>query len=250
MDYIAGFVIAVIICLTGVGAGTIAAPLLILFLRVSPELAVGTALAYSAIVKLIAAPVQMFRGQVNYRVLGWMLLGGLPGVILGTVLLRDLGHSANWAPLYWVLGGVIIFSSCWHIYRYVRPSSHESRPGDRLAWIAALMLPIGAEVGFSSSGAGALGTLALMSLTSLPAAQIVGTDIAFGLGITLVGGGMHVLGGNYSGTLLLHMTVGGILGAILGSNLAPSIPNRKLRLALSMVLLFVGVELCVRAATF
>lgn len=250
MDYIAGFGIAVIICLTGVGAGTISAPLLILFLGVSPEIAVGTALAYSAVVKLIAAPVQMFRGQVNYRMLAWMLAGGLPGVILGAVLLRHTAHTANWGPLYWVLGGVIIFSSCWHIYRHLRPSQRQSAPRDRPGWIAAIMVLIGAEVGFSSSGAGALGTLALMSLTSMSASQIVGTDIAFGLGITLVGGGMHILGGTYSAALLLHMTIGGILGALIGSNLAPKIPNRQLRLALSLILLLVGVELCVRAATF
>lgn len=250
MDYLAGFVIAIIIALTGVGAGTITAPLLILLLRVSPRLAVGTALAYSAVVKLIVAPVQMFRGQVNFRILSWMLIGGMPGVILGALLFRDIARKAVWGPLYWVLGGVIIFSSSWHIYRYLRPSPHEGTTRERPRWIAALMVLIGAEVGFSSSGAGALGTLALMSLTSLPAAQVVGTDVAFGLGITLVGGGMHVLGGSYSSTLLLHMVIGGILGALAGTNLAPRIPNRKLRLALSMILLLVGVELCLRAAGF
>jgi uncharacterized membrane protein YfcA len=250
MDYLAGFVIAIIIAMTGVGAGTITAPLLILLLRVSPRLAVGTALAYSAVVKLIVAPVQMFRGQVNYRVLAFMLAGGLPGVVLGALLFRDIAHSGSWAWLYWVLGGVIIFSSSWHIFRYLRPLSASSRTRERLGWIAALMLPIGGEVGFSSSGAGALGTLALMSLTALPASQVVGTDIAFGLGITLVGGGMHILGGTYSLTLLLHMTAGGILGAIVGTNIAPRVPNKALRLALSVILLFVGIELCFRAAAF
>jgi len=250
VDYIAGFVIAIIISMTGVGAGTITAPLLILLLRVSPRLAVGTALAYSAVVKLIVAPVQMFRGQVNYRVLALMLAGGLPGVILGALLFGEIARRTNWAPLYWVLGGVIVFSSSWHIYRCLRPASHDAALKERPGWTAALMLPIGAEVGFSSSGAGALGTLALMSLTSLPASQIVGTDIAFGLGITLVGGGMHILGGTYSYALLLRMTAGGILGAIVGTNIAPRLPNRMLRLALSIILLFVGIELCFRAATF
>ena len=46
---------------------------------------------------------------------------------------------------------------------------------------------IGAEVGFSSAGAGALGSLALMSLTPLTAAQVVGTDVVFGLVLVSVG---------------------------------------------------------------
>lgn len=247
MAYVAGFVIAVIIAMTGVGAGTITAPLLILVLRVPPGVAVGTALAYSAAVKLIVAPIQMFRRHVNYRVLGFMLAGGLPGVITGVLLFRGVAHRGNWAALYWVLGGVMIFSSCWHIYRYLRPAS-SGRSKDRFGWIAALMLPIGAEVGFSSSGAGALGTIALMSLTSLSANQVVGTDLAFGLGITLVGSGAHVLNGMYSPALLLKMIAGGIVGAIVGSNVAPRVPNRQLRLALSCFLLVVGIEFCYRAA--
>jgi len=90
-----GFVIAVIIALTGVGAGVVTAPLLILFLHVPVEIAVSTALAYAAIVKLIVVPVQMARKQVSYRILGWMLLGGVPGVILGSLLGIDAAALAD-----------------------------------------------------------------------------------------------------------------------------------------------------------
>lgn len=58
MEYLAGFVVAVIIALTGVGPGTITASFFILFLHVPAWIAVGAALAYSAAVKLIVAPVQ------------------------------------------------------------------------------------------------------------------------------------------------------------------------------------------------
>ncbi|HTV13789.1 MAG TPA: sulfite exporter TauE/SafE family protein [Acidobacteriaceae bacterium] len=249
MEYLAGFIIAVVIALTGVGAGTITAPLLILFLHIPPGIAVGTALAYSAAVKLIVAPVQMFRRLVDYRVLAWMLAGGLPGVILGSLFFRHVAHKGQWGFLYWVLGGIIIFSSSWHIYRYFRPNSTGGAQKKSFALISAIMLPIGAEVGFSSSGAGALGTVALMSLTPLSAAQVVGTDLAFGLGIALVGSGIHMLGGTYDGALLLKMIAGGILGAIVGSNIAPRVPSRQLRLALSLWLLVIGAQFCWHAAS-
>lgn len=248
MEYAAGFIIAVVISLTGVGAGTITAPLLILGLRVPPGIAVGTALAYSAVVKLIVVPVQIMRRQVNYRVLGAMLAGGLPGVIIGSLLFRRIIHGGHWAALYWVLGSIIIFSSGWHIYRHLRPPAERREPKQRLAWISAIMLPIGAEVGFSSSGAGALGTVALLSLTSLPAAQVVGTDLTFGLGVSLVGGGIHALGGLYDASLLAKMIVGGVIGAVVGSSVAPRVPNRVLRLVLSGCLLVIGFIFCFRAA--
>ena len=53
------------------------------------------------------------------------------------------------------------------------------------------MFPVGAEVGFSSAGAGALGSAALLSLTPLLPAQVVGTDIAFGFVVSLIGSGAH-----------------------------------------------------------
>jgi len=250
MSILAGFVIAVIIALTGVGAGVITAPLLIVFLQVPPEAAVGTALAYSAAIKLIVAPVQMARRQVDYKVLGLMLLGGLPGVVLGSIFFQGVARRGSFVALYWILGGVIILSSSWHIFGYFRPEIRGRMQKDRLRWLAALMLPVGAEVGFSSSGAGALGTAALLSLTSLPITQVIGTDLAFGLGITLVGSGVHILGGSYNVALLLRMIVGGIAGAIVGSGIAPRVPGRQLRFALSLFLFALGVEICCRAARF
>ena len=156
MELAIGFVIAFAIAVTGVGAGTITAPLLILFLHVPIELSVGTALAYSAIVKMIVVPVQIWRKQVVYRVVGWMLLGGLPGVILGVVLFHRVVRHGQQNILYVALGSIIIASSAWHLYRNIRPSTAGRARKTHPAWIAALMLPIGTEVGFSSSGAGAL----------------------------------------------------------------------------------------------
>ena len=248
MDFVIGFLIAVVIALTGVGAGVITAPLLILFLHVPVEIAVSTALAYSAIVKLIVVPVQMVRRQVNYKLLSVMLLGGLPGVILGSVLFKHVATHGPKSVLYFVLGAIIIFTSGWHLFRFFRPAGIARPAVDRSKWIVAIMFPIGAEVGFSSSGAGALGTVALLSLTSLSAAQVVGTDLAFGLAIALVGTGVHMIGGTYDGHLLTKLAIGGVVGGIVGSGFAPKIPNRYLRFALSLWLMVIGLQFCWQAA--
>jgi uncharacterized membrane protein YfcA len=50
MEILLGFVIALMISLTGVGAGSMTTPLLILLLGVAPATAVGTALTFGAIV--------------------------------------------------------------------------------------------------------------------------------------------------------------------------------------------------------
>ena len=247
MDFVIGFFIAIVIALTGVGAGVITAPLLILFLHVPVEIGVSTALAYSAIVKLIVVPVQVARRQVNYRVLGFMLLGGLPGVVLGSLAFRHIAANGPKTVLYFALGAIILFTSGWHIYRHFRPAGVSRPSQNRSKLLGAIMLPIGVEVGFSSSGAGALGTVALLGMTDLSAAQVVGTDLAFGLAIALAGTGVHMISGHYAGTLLLKMAIGGIVGGIVGSGAAPKIPNRNLRFALSLWLCVIGVQFCWQA---
>ncbi len=244
MDFVIGFVIAVVIALTGVGAGVITAPLLILFLHIPLEIAVSTALAYSAVVKLIVVPVQVVRKQVNYRVLGFMLIGGLPGVILGSLLFKHVAAHGPRATLMFALGAIILFTSGWHIYRHFRPSGIARPVRDRARLLGLVMFPIGAEVGFSSSGAGALGTVALLGMTNLTASQIVGTDLAFGLAIALVGTGVHMVGGHYAADILIKMSIGGVVGGVVGSGFAPKIPNRTLRLALSLWLTVIGLQFC------
>jgi uncharacterized membrane protein YfcA len=248
MEVLIGFLIAFVIAMTGVGAGTITAPLLILMLHVPIAVSVGTALAYSTLVKLIVVPVQIWRRQVDYKVLGSMLLGGLPGVIFGSLIFRRAASQGMQSVLYWALGLMIVISSSVQLYRHFRPDTFSGVRQNRLPWIAALMFHIGAEVGFSSSGAGALGTIALLSLSSLTVSRVVGTDLAFGFCISMVGSGLHMLSGGYDPTLLYRLIIGGILGALVGSSLAPRLPNRYLRLTLAVWLLAIGIQFCYQAA--
>jgi hypothetical protein len=247
LQLLIGFLIAVVIALTGVGAGVITAPLLILFLHVPVEIAVSTSLAYAAIVKLIVVPVQIVRRQVSYRILLWMLLGGIPGVILGSLFFRHVAQHGPKSLLYIVLGAIIIFSSGWQIFRHFRPDAISRPQVDRPKWIALVTLPIAAEVGFSSSGAGALGTVALLGLTSLTTAQVVGTDLTFGLVLSVIGTGVHMFGGAYDSALLWKLGIGGVFGAIVGSGVAPRIPNRQLRFALSLWLMVIGIQFVYQA---
>lgn len=249
MELLLGFVIAALIAMTGVGAGTITAPLLILFLRVPVAQAVGTALAFSAAVKLVVVPIQIVQKRVVWRTLALMLLTGIPGVVLGTVLFRHaLRFDEDRFWLYVALGAMIAASSAWHIFRHFRPAALSDKRHSRPAWLAAAMLPIGMEVGFSSSGAGAMGTMALLSLTHLDVSTVVGTDLAFGLSLSLIGGTLHLAGGGLDAPLLLKLILGGLIGAMAGTLLASRIPARTLRLALSVWLFAIGVQLCWQAA--
>jgi uncharacterized protein len=247
VEFLIGFFVAIVIALTGVGASVVTAPLLILFLKIPVDVAVSTTLAYSAIVKLIVVPFQVMRRQINYRILGIMLLGGVPGVVFGSVAFKRVASHGPKAALTFALGFIIVFTAAWHLYRHFRPAGIHHAGSDRSGWLALITFPIGAEIGFSSAGAGALGTVALLGLTSLTATQVVGTDLAFGLVIAVVGSGVHLIGGHYDGMLLIRLATGGVVGGLLGSGFAPKIPNRTLRLALSLWLVVIGLQFCYQA---
>lgn len=244
MEPLVGFAIALAIALTGVGAGSMTTPVLILLLGVSPSTAVGTALLFGAIVKLVSAPVYLLRRHVNLRILLLLFLGGLPGVIGGSFLLNRLKNSHYDGLLYAALGTLIVFAASFHLYRTFR-SKHRQLARDRSRFLPWLALPIGMEVGFSSAGAGALGSLLLLSFTKLEAVEVIGTDLCFGLGGSFLGGAIQFQAGNYDATLLLKLLAGGVCGAICGSLLSGKIAQRPLRVGLLMVLIFLGYQLAV-----
>ena len=191
MEYLIGFVIAVFIALTGVGAGTITVPILILFLKVPSQIAVAIGLTFATAVKLILVPSQIARHNVVWRTLGFMLLGGAPGVLVGSLFLEHLVTRGETNTLNAILGAILVSTSGFQIFSFFRAHEGNGSRRDRSPLLAWLMFPVGAEVGFSSAGAGALGSAALLSLTPMEPAQVVGTDILFGFVVSLIGTGAH-----------------------------------------------------------
>jgi uncharacterized membrane protein YfcA len=240
-----GFVIALTIALTGVGAGSLTTPLLLLLTTVTPAKGVGTALAFGFLVKSISTPVYLARRQIDYRVLGFLLAGGLPGVIGGALLLNHVDKGEGQAILHIAIGLIIAATAIFHLWRMFRPRPNSSGR-DRAKYLPFFSLPIGFEVGFSSAGAGALGSLLLLGMTRLTAAEVVGTDLCFGLVISFVGGGFQLSVGNYDPHLLLLLAIGGVAGAVVGSILAGHVAQRPLRVGLLMMLILLGGQLSLR----
>jgi len=243
VEIIVGFLIALGIGLTGVGGGVITAPVLILFLHMPAAVAVGTALIFAVAVKTFAVPVYLWRKQVDFRALKYLLLGGVPGVLGGSLLLKGL--KAQSGLVLMAVGFIVVISAS---VTLLRMALKLERNGERNRYIllALAATVIGLETGFSSAGAGALGTIALMQLTSMAAPEVVGTDLMFGFVVALVGGGFHFIQGSYDPQVLLRLIAGGIAGGIAGAYLAGVFPKRVLRAAISVWLVWLGSQLCYR----
>jgi len=246
MRYVIGFVIALFIALTGVGAGTITVPILVLFLQVPAPVAIGIGLMFSAAIKVILVPSQILRRNVVWRTLGFMLLGGAPGVLVGSLLLKHLVSAESANLLNALLGVILVGTASSQMVLTLRPMKQRPETRDRGPLLSWLMFGVGAEVGFSSAGAGALGSAALLSFTPLLPAQVVGTDIVFGFIVSLIGSGAHWFTHASDPQLLRQLIVGGVVGAIAGTLLGARIPRRLMRIALWVWLLILGCELMFR----
>ncbi len=246
MAILLGFFVAFAIGLVGIGGGVITAPVLLLA-GLAPAEAVGTALAFSALVKLPAAFVHWREGHVNARALRRLLLGGVPGVLVGALLLRSLGGGGAEETVL-ALVGLTVFATATIGLVF---ALHGRPPARRCPeWGCRVLTPIaflvGAEVGFSSAGAGALGNLALLSFSRLSTAEVVGTDLAFGLVLALFGGSIYAGMGGLNPGLLFQLALGGILGAFLGAKALGHIPERPMRLGLLTWLSLLGLGLFIR----
>jgi hypothetical protein len=246
MEYLAGFLIALAIGVTGVGAGSITAPILILFFHQPASDAVTTALVFGTVVKLIATPIYLARGHVNFNVLKYIALGGLPAVVIGSFLLNMFDKRALTRPILIIVGITVMISAAATLWRSLTPAGVANKPVPE-KWLPWIVAPIGFEVGFSSAGAGALGTVALMRFTRLLPSEIVGTDLAFGLLLSVCAGGIHAGMNGVPWTILLKLLAGGIPAVLIGTQLTTVLSPRKMRLALCVWLIYIGAQLSWRA---
>jgi uncharacterized membrane protein YfcA len=139
-----------------------------------------------------------------------------------------------------VLGVLLAASSS---VTFIRRVQNPSFAGKYHRWLPWLALPIGMESGFSSAGAGALGTVLLLNYSEMTPAQVVGTDLLFGLVLAVIGGAFHWTFGSVSMPILFQLLLGGVPGVVLGCLLAPRVPANKLRTAVAMLAIFAGLQL-------
>lgn len=240
MLFIIGFVIAVTVGLTGIGGGSFTVPALILLAGLAPKTAVGTAFVFAAVLRLIVGPFYIWGKQVRGAYVWRLLKGAIPGLLIGTYALRLFSSNQANPGLMILLGVVLVASSSLTFARPLQNHEFARKNGGWLSWFA---LPIGIESGFSSAGAGALGTVLLLNYSEMSPAEVVGTDLLFGLGLAAIGSAIHLQIGSVSAVTLVQLLAAGIPGVILGFILSRRTPSRKLKPAIALIAILAGLQL-------
>jgi len=245
MQILIGFLIALAIGLTGIGGGSFTVPALVLMFGLPAGAAVGTAFVFAGVLRLIAAPFYLIGKHVHARYLWLLLLGAVPGLAIGTYILRLMSRQAS-SPAVVILLGVLLTASS--SVTFIPRVQYRAFAQKNSRWLPWLALPIGIESGFSSAGAGALGTVLLLNYSEMTPPEVVGTDILFGLVLAVLGSAFHWEFGSINHAVLLRILAGGVPGVLLGCVMARRVPARKLKLVIAVIAIFAGLQLVYNGA--
>jgi uncharacterized protein len=240
MNVLIGAAIALAVGLTGIGGGSFTVPALILLVGLPAETAVGTAFVFAGVLRLVAAPFYLAGRHVHWRYLWLLTQGAVPGLLMGTYALRWLSHGSS-SPIIVLLLGMLLTASS--TVTFIPAAQNRAFTKKNSRWLPWLALPIGVEAGFSSAGAGALGTVLLLNYSEMTPTEVVGTDIFFGLVLAVLGSAFHWKFGSISNPILVQLLEGGLPAVILGCLLARRVGARKLKLAIAAIAIFAGLQL-------
>ena len=181
---LAGFVVGIIVGLTGMGGGAPMTPLLVLVFGVQPLTAVSSDLVAAFVIKPVGGGIHWRRGTVHTGLVGWLAAGSIPGAIGGAYVISHIGNDVN-SLLEDVLGAVLIVAAVSMAGRawLVAAPSRVAATVDTIPPVkrfATLLIGVGGGlvVGITSVGSGSLMIVALMFLyPALSTRQLVGTDL-------------------------------------------------------------------------
>lgn len=244
-------VIGLLVGMTGAGGGALMTPMLILLFGVSPSSAISSDLVAALFMRPVGAAVHFRRGTVHRGLLRWMVLGSVPAAFAGTYVLHLLGGSqAAQTNVERLLGAALLCGAGAMVFRaYLDSRSGQARLA-HLHEIVARPLPTlaigalgGLVVGMTSVGAGSLMIVLLLFLyPTIRAKQLVGTDLAQAVPLTLAAAAGSLIFGHVDVGVTTSLVIGSVPAVLVGSLLSSRAPDRIIRPVITVVIFASGLK--------
>lgn len=247
---VAGFVVGMLVGLTGVGGGSLMTPILVLFFHIKPALAVGTDLLYASVTKSVGIFAHGKLGNIDWKIVRNLAYGSVPASIITTLNLKhmDIASDAAVDSIKFWLGIALLVTSLSVLFRSQLATFSKKEQLINVKWTPYVTVILGLILGFlvtlTSVGAGALGVTALLIIYPKRSINtIIGSDIAHAVPLTLVAGLGHASIGTVDYRLLAILLIGSIPGIWIGSHLSSKVAEHWVRVLLALILIFVGLKL-------
>jgi uncharacterized protein len=256
----------------GVGGGFLTTPLLI-FYGIPPAVAVASSATQITGASVSGALAYWERGQVDVKMGGVLVAGGVVGAGFGQVIFRilqDFGQIDVVISLIYVLflsviGALMLRDALAALLASRAGRAVPTRRLRHLPWVAALPWPmrfprsglyispvaplvLGAAVGMLTVimgiGGGFIMVPAMVYVLGMRAQAVVGTSLFQIIFVTATTTLLHATASQTVDIVLaLLLLVGGVTGAQLGVRAAQKLSPDRLRLALALIVLGVAVRL-------
>jgi uncharacterized membrane protein YfcA len=247
----AGFIVGIVVGLTGMGGGALMTPILVIGFGIEPLAAVSSDLVAAVVMKPIGGGIHLRRGTVHTGLVRWLALGSVPGALAGSYFVSHLGGDVS-DQISKTLGVVLLIAAAAMIVRsYLTRNRPAGVSGAEAARVPVRRVPTlvvglvgGAVVGMTSVGSGSLMIVALMMLyPTLSTKELVGTDLVQAVPLVLAAAIGHLIWGAFELSLTTSLLVGSIPGVIIGAHLSSRAPDAIIRPILAVVLTLSGMKL-------
>ncbi len=244
-------VVGFMVGLTGAGGGALMTPMLILLFGIKPSTAISSDLVAAFFMRPFGAAVHVAKRTVNFRMVGWMVLGSVPMAFLGSYVLHLMSHTeTSQANIEKLLGAALLIGAASMVLRYFldRRGGHK-----RTAVVHDLTVrPIptlvigmvgGLIVGLTSVGSGSLMIVFLLFLyPMLGANQLVGTDLAQAVPLTMAAAIGALTFGHVEFSVTTSMIIGSVPAVLIGAFLSSRAPDKYIRPAITLVIFASGLK--------
>jgi uncharacterized protein len=244
-----GFIVGLCISYSGVGAGSLTTPLIVLFLGYNASTAIGSDLLFSLGTKLVAFLTHIRAQTINYGALVYLSLGGVPGAIVGVLITGWLHAHLPLDVVNHVLKvalgvALLIAAAAVAFTRSVQPDKYPSATPLPRAPLSVIGFVVGTLVSITSIGSGSLTLpLLLLVLSQAQLRTLVGTDVAFAVVLLVPAIAGHFKLGDVNVRLASLLLAGSIPGVLVGTPLAKKLPERAFRVGLALILVVVGLRM-------
>ena len=254
----AGFFVGIVVGLTGMGGGALMTPALI-FLGVGEASTVVTAdLTAAAVYKTFGAATHAREGSPNLPLAKWLILGSVPMALLGPWLVSQLAGDEDTLEkvLKEAIGFALLFAASTYALRLYLNLRRNRRghagddPNPPIRPIPTLLVGAlgGLLVGVTSVGSGSVIMIALLMLyPGLSAVRLVGTDLVQAVPLVLSAAISNIAIHGLDWKILIPLVLGSVPGTIIGSKIAPRVPQSIIRRGIVIVLTMSGVALLDKA---
>ena len=249
---LAGFLVGIVVGLTGMGGGALMTPILVLVFNVQPLAAVSSDLVAAVVMKPIGGGIHWRRRTVHTGLVRWLAAGSIPGAVGGSYLISHVGGDVD-SALQTVLGIVLLVAAAsmtarwWLVAHRAEPiatTADGERPPVRRLVTLLVGLIGGLVVGVTSVGSGSLMIVALMLLyPTLMTRELVGTDLVQAVPLVAAAALGHLLWGDLQFGLTGSLLLGSVPGVIVGAQLSSRANDAAIRPVLVTVLVVSGAKL-------